>query len=80
MLPLLHTPTISVFFPFSISQLIGMNKTIQNALIAADRLFEIIDLEREETTDKIELTAESIGNIQFKDVFFSYGSMIDVFE
>ena len=68
------------YFTGPVSQLIGMNKTIQNALIAADRLFEIMDLEREETTEKIELTAESIGNIQFKDVFFSYGSRVDVFE
>jgi len=57
-----------------------MNKTVQNALIAADRLFEIMDLEREETTDKLELTADGIGNIQFKDVHFSYGSRVDVFE
>ena len=57
-----------------------MNKTVQNALIAADRLFEIMDLEREETTDKLELTADDIGNIQFKDIHFSYGSRVDVFE
>ena len=68
------------YFTGPVSQLIGMNKTIQNALIAADRLFEIMDLEREETTEKIELTTESIGNIQFKDVYFSYGSRVDVFE
>ena len=68
------------YFTGPVSQLIGMNKTIQNALIAADRLFEIMDLEREETTDKIELTAESVGNIQFKNVSFSYGSRVDVFE
>jgi ABC-type bacteriocin transporter len=68
------------YFTSPVSQLIGMNKTVQNALIAADRLFEIMDLEREETTDKLELTADGIGNIQFKDVHFSYGSRVDVFE
>ena len=31
-----------------VASLIGANKQIQNALIAADRLFEIMDLEREE--------------------------------
>jgi ABC-type bacteriocin transporter len=62
-----------------VSQLIGMNKTIQNALIAADRLFEIMDLEREETTGKIELSSSQIGDIQFKNVAFSYGSRVDVF-
>ena len=68
------------YFTSPVSQLIGMNKTIQNALIAADRLFEIMDLEREETTDKLDLTAGDVGNIQFKDVYFSYGSRVDVFE
>ncbi|MDV3771453.1 peptidase C39, partial [Elizabethkingia anophelis] len=32
------------YFTSPVSQLIGMNKTVQNALIAADRLFEIMDL------------------------------------
>lgn len=67
------------YFTSPVAELIGMNKTIQNALIAADRLFEIMDLEREETTEKIDLTTEHIGDIQFKDVNFSYGSRVDVF-
>lgn len=67
------------YFTGPVAQLIGMNKTIQNALIAADRLFEIMDLEREETTDKLELSPEHIGDIQFKEVSFSYGSRADVF-
>lgn len=68
------------YFTNPVSQLIGMNKTIQNALIAADRLFEIMDLEREETTDKIDIAKENLGDIQFKEVGFSYGSRVDVFE
>lgn len=68
------------YFTGPVSELIGMNKTVQNALIAADRLFEIMDLEREETTEKIELTAENVGNIIFKNVHFSYGSRVDVFQ
>jgi ATP-binding cassette subfamily B protein len=36
------------YFTGPVTQLIGMNKTLQNALIAADRLFEIMDLERED--------------------------------
>lgn len=67
------------YFTSPMSQLIGMNKTIQNALIAADRLFEIMDLEREESTNKLDLIKENIGNIQFKDVSFSYGSRVEVF-
>lgn len=68
------------YFTNPVSQLIGMNKTIQNALIAADRLFEIMDLEREETTDKMDITKENIGDIHFKEVSFSYRSRVDVFE
>ena len=67
------------YFTNPVSQLIGMNKTVQNALIAADRLFEIMDLEREEITDKIELTAGHMGDIHFKEVSFSYGSRTEVF-
>lgn len=68
------------YFTGPVSQLIGMNKTVQNALIASDRLFEIMDLEREEITDKIELTADSVGDIVFTDVAFNYGSRVTVFE
>lgn len=68
------------YFTSPITQLVGMNKTIQNALIAADRLFEIMDLEREETTEKTELKKEMIGDIAFKNVSFSYGTRIDVFK
>lgn len=60
--------------------LIGMNRTLQDALIASDRLFEIIDLEREATENKIILTADMIGDIRFRDVSFRYGSRVNVFE
>jgi ATP-binding cassette subfamily B protein len=63
-----------------VSSLIGMNKTIQNALIAADRLFEIMDLERENNENKIELQTDTIGDIRFENVSFSYGTRVDVFD
>ena len=62
-----------------VTSLIGMNKTIQDALIAADRLFELMDLEREETENKVELEAEMFGNIRFVNVGFRYGSRTEVF-
>ncbi len=62
-----------------VTSLIGMNKTIQDALIAADRLFELMDLEREETENKVELEAEMLGNIRFVNVGFRYGSRTEVF-
>ena len=68
------------YFTSPVATLIGMNKTIQNALIAADRLFEIMDLEREETENKLELKKDNIGNIIFENVNFSYGSRTEVFK
>jgi ATP-binding cassette subfamily B protein len=68
------------YFTGPISSLIGANKSIQNALIAADRLFEIMDLEREETETKFELTIDKIDNITFKNVKFRYGSRVEVFD
>jgi len=53
---------------------------MQQALIAADRLFEIMDLEREEEEGKTELTREMMGEIRFKDVGFRYGTRTTVFE
>lgn len=68
------------YFTSPVASLITMNKTAQNALIAADRLFEIMDLEREETENKFELVKENIGNIKFENVSFRYGSRTEVFK
>jgi ATP-binding cassette subfamily B protein len=68
------------YFTSPVASLIGMNKTAQNALIAADRLFEIMDLEREETENKIELQKENLGDIVFENVSFRYGSRTEVFK
>ena len=67
------------YFMGPISSLIGANKSIQNALIAADRLFEIMDLERESTENKIELKRENIGDIKFENIKFAYGTRKEVF-
>ena len=64
-----------------ISKLISSNQTIQDALIAADRLFQIMDLEREEDeSNKIKLEWDMIGDIRFENVAFRYGSNKQVFE
>ncbi|MCL4483579.1 MAG: peptidase domain-containing ABC transporter [Bacteroidetes bacterium] len=68
------------YFTGPASNLIGMNKSIQNALIAADRLFEIMDLDQEADENKIEIPREKIGNIEFRGVSFSYGTRTDVFD
>lgn len=68
------------YFTSPVASLIGANKTIQNALIATDRLFEIMDLEREETENKVELNRDNLGDIRFEKVHFAYGSRAKVLE
>lgn len=65
-----------------VAALIGMNAQWQNAKIAADRLFELLDLDNEQSNveeEQIILTAEKIGNIQLQNISFRYGSRVDVF-
>src|SRR5690606_18742739 len=68
------------YFTGPVASLIGANKQIQNALIAADRLFEIMDIERESSENKIKLKKNQIGDINLKDVAFRYGTRIQVFK
>jgi ABC-type bacteriocin transporter len=68
------------YFTDPVSSLIGMNRNLQDALISADRLFEIMDLEREEAENKVELTREMLSDIHFREVAFRYGSRVTVFE
>lgn len=80
---LLSFYTLIGYFTGPVSSLIGMNKVVQDAVIAADRLFEIMDLEREnmeKDETQIELTADHIGDIHFDHVSFRYGTRIPVFE
>lgn len=69
------------YFTGPASALISANKQIQDALIAADRLFEIIDLETESTTEtSIHLTPEQTGDIVFNEVYFRYGPRSMIFQ
>lgn len=69
------------YFTGPAASLIGANKNIQDALIAADRLFEIIDLETEASNEnKVVLTPELIGDIIFNKVSFRYGTRVMVFD
>lgn len=77
---LLSFYSIIGYFTGPVAALIGFNRTMQDALIASDRLFEIMDLEHEESGERIELNAESIGDIVFDKVSFRYGTRTQVFE
>lgn len=64
-----------------VGKLISSNQTIQDALIAADRLFQIMDLEREgNEAQKISLQPDMVGDIRFDHVAFRYGSRKQVFK
>lgn len=68
------------YFTGPASSLIAANKNVQDALIATERLFEIIDLEIEETeVDKIPLTGSLLGTITFNNVYFNYSNRSEVF-
>lgn len=68
------------YFTGPISSLIGANKSFQNARIAADRLFEIMDLENDDAENRINITSAEIGDIIFEGVTFNYGTRVNVFE
>ena len=76
---LLSFYALAGYFTGPASSLIGMNKSIQNALIAADRLFEIMDLDQESEENLPDLERTDTGDIEFNQVNFSYGSRTDVF-
>ena len=67
------------YFTGPVSGLISSNKTIQNALIAADRLFEVLDLETETSENCYSWNDTSIEYIKFNNVSFSYNNRGPVF-
>jgi ABC-type bacteriocin transporter len=68
------------YFTGPVTGIIGFNRTLQDARIAADRLFEIFDLEIEDETNKIDLKPEMVDDIHFENVKFRYGTRVDVFD
>jgi ABC-type bacteriocin/lantibiotic exporter with double-glycine peptidase domain len=77
---LLSFYALTGYFTGPAASLLGANRGIQDAFIAADRLFEIIDLEIESNdSNKLELTPALIGDINFHHVHFRYGTRVTVF-
>lgn len=68
------------YFTGPVLILIGSNKSYQEAMIAADRLFEIMELEPEELSGKVSVKqGYQAGDIVFQEVHFRYGSRQLVF-
>lgn len=76
---LLSFYALTGYFTGPMATLIGSNRSFQEARIAADRLFEIMDLQQETTSQQIQLTREMAGDIRFEQVAFRYGSRAQVF-
>jgi ATP-binding cassette subfamily B protein len=68
------------YFTGPVTGLIEANLSIQNARIAADRLFEIMDLDQVDTSNQFNISSEDVGDIVFDKVCFRYGSRTQVFE
>lgn len=68
------------YFTGPVSSLIGANRSYQNAMIAADRLFEIMDLDVTDEETKVAVEKEEVGDISFVNVKFRYGTRKTVFE
>ncbi len=71
---------LTSYFIGPIASLVGINRVYQDAKIAASRLFEIMDLDVEDVSDKIRFSAGHVGDIVFEDVSFRYGTRTNVFE
>ncbi|MDT8717905.1 ABC transporter ATP-binding protein [Clostridium sp. 19966] len=77
-----HTLQIGVLYAFTtyiqqffspISDLADSYTTIQSALVSADRIFELLDVEDElENIDEGQDMPRAKGDIEFKNVWFSY--------
>ncbi|MCR4734162.1 MAG: peptidase domain-containing ABC transporter [Treponema sp.] len=69
------------YFSSPLFRLIGIQNGIQEALVAAQRVGEILELECEKDSDKLYIEPNTIhGHIEFKDVTFSYGSRKPIYE
>ncbi len=63
-----------------LSNLVMMNHTIQDALIATDRLFQILDIEQEKNKGEymVNLQADFMYDIHFEKVVFGYGNRPEI--
>ncbi len=64
-----------IYLTSPLNNLISSNRIIQDALIAADRLFQIMDLNQEKALAyTIEIVKENFSGISFENVAFRYGN------
>ena len=68
--------TLAGYLTGPITALLGLNSAIQEALIATDRLFEIMDLELEKDQGTIAFGPDQPGDLRFEDVSFKHAGRI----
>ncbi len=68
--------TLAGYLTGPLAALIGLNTSIQEALIATDRLFEIMDLELEKNTGTIEFTPAHACDLCFEQVSFHHAGRL----
>jgi ATP-binding cassette subfamily B protein len=61
-----------------LNTLVTANRTIQDALIAADRLFEVMDLERDRQPSRGAIVHTGGGDVELDHVTFRYGARAPV--
>ncbi len=54
--------------------LVGFSRAMQEARVASDRLFEIMELDTEQVSMPIALRSNDAGDVRFEDVHFGYAS------
>jgi len=68
--------TLAGYLTGPLTALIGLNTSIQEALIATDRLFEIMDLELEKNTGSIVFTPDHARELRFEAVSFRHAGRL----
>lgn len=73
--------SLLAYFLDPVKNLINLQPQMQTAIVASERLGEILDLEVEKTKEQNKLTPLSLkGSIEFKNVTFRYGTRRPVLE
>ncbi|MER9657837.1 peptidase domain-containing ABC transporter [Mesorhizobium sp. M0152] len=62
-----------------VARLIETNRIVQDAFIAADRLFAIFDMEQETSGGGIDATKADLGDIRLENVTFRHGAQPELF-
>lgn len=66
--------TIAGYLSSPAKSIISFNRSYQQAVIAADRIFEVMDLDNEAPPGRVEICEGAMLNIAFQSVHFSYGT------